>query len=114
MSVDRYLHNPSHSPELFDLFAVIVHIGTSIVLDWRNMFVSRILKLLCTCHLYVAVLNYVSIAGALDAGHYICFVRKSDDWFRCDDAMITRVSVRDVLACQAYVLFEWLIIAERK
>lgn len=42
----------------------------------------------------------------MDSGHYLCYVRRqNDDWYRCDDHIITRSSVEEVRNCQAYLLF---------
>ncbi|RXG62009.1 Ubiquitin carboxyl-terminal hydrolase 22 [Armadillidium vulgare] len=50
-----------------------------------------------------AVVNHV---GSLDAGHYTAFVRQHrDQWYKCDDHIITRASVQDVLQSEGYLLF---------
>ena len=42
-----------------------------------------------------AVVNHV---GSLDAGHYTAFVRQHrDQWYKCDDHLITRATIKDVL-----------------
>lgn len=42
-----------------------------------------------------AVVNHL---GSLDAGHYTAYVRQMQGcWFKCDDHMITRASLREVL-----------------
>ena len=42
-----------------------------------------------------AVVNH---HGTIETGHYTCFVRQHrDQWFKCDDALITKSSVQDVL-----------------
>lgn len=42
-----------------------------------------------------AVVNHV---GNLDAGHYTAYVRQHrDQWYKCDDHMITRATIQDVL-----------------
>ncbi|XP_038971899.1 ubiquitin C-terminal hydrolase 22-like [Phoenix dactylifera] len=43
--------------------------------------------------------------GRLEAGHYITYLRPSNQWYRCDDAWITHVSENIVRASQAYMLF---------
>ncbi|KNC48743.1 ubiquitin carboxyl-terminal hydrolase [Thecamonas trahens ATCC 50062] len=55
--------------------------------------------------------------GSIDAGHYIAYVRvpaptvgaaavpASQLWFRCDDAVVTLATVKEVLASEAYLLF---------
>jgi len=42
-----------------------------------------------------AVINHL---GSLDAGHYTAFVRQQNNhWFKCDDHLITRANLKDVL-----------------
>lgn len=36
----------------------------------------------------------------MGGGHYTCFVRHSNMWFQCDDAWITKASLRQVLKSQ--------------
>jgi ubiquitin carboxyl-terminal hydrolase 22/27/51 len=43
--------------------------------------------------------------GAIDNGHYVCFVRKDRSWFRCDDTAVTPVALETVLQHQGYLLF---------
>lgn len=40
-----------------------------------------------------------------DRGHYVCFIRAHDNWWRCDDEAVTREDERSVLACCAYLCF---------
>jgi ubiquitin carboxyl-terminal hydrolase 22/27/51 len=35
--------------------------------------------------------------GRMDSGHYIAYVRQRNQWYKCDDATITKVSLRTVL-----------------
>ncbi|XP_072044155.1 ubiquitin carboxyl-terminal hydrolase 22-like [Amphiura filiformis] len=50
-----------------------------------------------------AVVNHL---GTLEAGHYTCFIRQhKNQWFKCDDATITKASVHDVLHSEGYLLF---------
>ncbi|XP_041473865.1 ubiquitin carboxyl-terminal hydrolase 22-like [Lytechinus variegatus] len=50
-----------------------------------------------------AVVNH---HGSLEAGHYTCYVRQhQDQWFKCDDALITKATVHDVLQSEGYLLF---------
>uniref|UniRef100_A0A8C4Q309 Ubiquitin carboxyl-terminal hydrolase n=1 Tax=Eptatretus burgeri TaxID=7764 RepID=A0A8C4Q309_EPTBU len=49
-----------------------------------------------------AVVNH---QGTLESGHYTSFIRQhKDQWFKCDDAIITHASVRDVLDSEGYIL----------
>ena len=42
-----------------------------------------------------AVVNH---QGTLESGHYTSFIRQhKDQWFKCDDAIITKASIADVL-----------------
>lgn len=48
-----------------------------------------------------AVVNHL---GSLDAGHYTAYVRQmKGSWFKCDDHMITRASLREVLESEGLV-----------
>ena len=43
--------------------------------------------------------------GKMDAGHYLCFCRRDDQWFRFDDSKVTLADEKQVLAADAYLLF---------
>ncbi|CAA6672615.1 unnamed protein product [Spirodela intermedia] len=45
------------------------------------------------------------LSGKLNAGHYVTYLRLSDQWYKCDDAWITHVTENIVRAAQAYMLF---------
>ncbi|MEJ1281195.1 ubiquitin specific peptidase 22 [Cricetulus griseus] len=50
-----------------------------------------------------AVVNH---QGTLESGHYTSFIRHHrDQWFKCDDAVITKASIKDVLDSEGYLLF---------
>ncbi|XP_051523245.1 ubiquitin carboxyl-terminal hydrolase 22 isoform X1 [Myxocyprinus asiaticus] len=50
-----------------------------------------------------AVVNH---QGTLESGHYTTFIRQhKDQWFKCDDAIITKASIKDVLDSEGYLLF---------
>jgi len=49
-----------------------------------------------------AVVNHM---GNLDNGHYICYVKHCSEWYKCDDHLISRVSLSSVKASNAYLLF---------
>jgi hypothetical protein len=38
------------------------------------------------------------------SGHYLAFVKKEGDWFKCNDSVVTKVDVETVLNQQAYIL----------
>jgi ubiquitin carboxyl-terminal hydrolase 22/27/51 len=42
-----------------------------------------------------AVINHV---GSLEAGHYTAYIRQQrNNWFKCDDHIITKANIKDVL-----------------
>ncbi|CAI0388847.1 unnamed protein product [Linum tenue] len=47
----------------------------------------------------------VTHSGKLDAGHYVTYLRLSNQWYKCDDAWITRVNENVVRAAQGYMMF---------
>lgn len=50
-----------------------------------------------------AVVNH---SGTIETGHYTAFVRQHRDrWFKCDDHLITKASMQDVLDSEGYLLF---------
>uniref|UniRef100_A0A0N8D386 Ubiquitin carboxyl-terminal hydrolase n=2 Tax=Daphnia magna TaxID=35525 RepID=A0A0N8D386_9CRUS len=49
-----------------------------------------------------AVINHV---GTIEAGHYTAYIRQHrDHWFKCDDHLITKADIRDVLQSEGYHL----------
>ncbi|XP_031571953.1 ubiquitin carboxyl-terminal hydrolase 22-like [Actinia tenebrosa] len=53
-------------------------------------------------YLLFAVVNH---SGTLEVGHYTAFIRQQHEWFKCDDAWITKASIDDVLQSEGYLLF---------
>ncbi|XP_011634474.1 ubiquitin carboxyl-terminal hydrolase 22 [Pogonomyrmex barbatus] len=50
-----------------------------------------------------AVINH---EGSLETGHYTAFIRQQrDQWFKCNDHLITRARLKDVLTSEGYLLF---------
>lgn len=50
-----------------------------------------------------AVVNH---SGTIETGHYTVYIRQCrDQWFKCDDHLITRASVQEVLQSEGYLLF---------
>ena len=43
--------------------------------------------------------------GKMDAGHYLCYCRRDDQWFKFDDSKVTLADERHVLEADAYLLF---------
>lgn len=53
---------------------------------------------------YTLVAVLVHRGRSCDCGHYFAYVRKGKDWYLCNDAVVTKVDVSEVLKSQAYVL----------
>ncbi|XP_027071372.1 ubiquitin C-terminal hydrolase 22-like isoform X1 [Coffea arabica] len=47
----------------------------------------------------------ITHSGKLDAGHYVTYLRLSNQWYKCDDAWITQVNDNIVRAAQGYMIF---------
>ncbi|KAI4335659.1 hypothetical protein L6164_014288 [Bauhinia variegata] len=47
----------------------------------------------------------VTHTGKLDAGHYVTYLRLSNQWYKCDDAWVTQVDENIVRASQGYMMF---------
>lgn len=47
----------------------------------------------------------ITHSGKLDAGHYVTYLRLSNQWYKCDDAWITRVNDDIVRNAQGYMMF---------
>ena len=78
--------------ELYDLFAMVEHKG--------NMET-------------VCVEQSTKSMNDLLQGHYISFVRRQGEWFKCDDSWVSSVSEQDVKDAQGYALLAvsiWLLI----
>lgn len=55
----------------------------------------------CFRYSLFAVVNH---QGTLESGHYTTFIRQhKDQWFKCDDAIITKASIKDVLDSEGWV-----------
>lgn len=100
--VDRYLQFP------FSL-DMAPYLSSSIL---RSRFGNRILPFdgdepeapneLCSEFELFAVVTHT---GKLDAGHYVTYLRLSNQWYKCDDAWITQVNEDIVRAAQGYMMF---------
>lgn len=51
------------------------------------------------------VLAVVAHSGNLESGHYVTYLRLREQWYKCDDAWITKVSDHVVRAAQGYLLY---------
>lgn len=50
-----------------------------------------------------AVVNH---SGTIECGHYTCFIRQhKNQWFKCDDHLITKAMPQEVLNSEGYLLF---------
>jgi len=50
-----------------------------------------------------AVVNH---HGTIESGHYTCFIRLTrEQWFKCDDHLISKASINDVMNSEGYLLF---------
>ncbi|KAG8372682.1 hypothetical protein BUALT_Bualt12G0092000 [Buddleja alternifolia] len=47
----------------------------------------------------------ITHTGKLDAGHYVTYLRLSNQWYKCDDAWVTQVNDDVVRAAQGYMIF---------
>ena len=43
--------------------------------------------------------------GKMDAGHYLCYCRHDDQWFKFNDSKVTLATEQQVLNADAYLLF---------
>ncbi|XP_017782098.1 PREDICTED: LOW QUALITY PROTEIN: ubiquitin carboxyl-terminal hydrolase nonstop [Nicrophorus vespilloides] len=51
-----------------------------------------------------AVINH--LGSSINAGHYTAYVRQQRDyWYKCDDHVITRANLKEVLDSEGYLLF---------
>lgn len=64
----------------------------------------------CLCvHLFVFFFRYslfavVNHQGTLESGHYTSYIRQhKDQWFKCDDAIITKANIKDMLDSEGCV-----------
>ena len=51
------------------------------------------------------VFAVVSHMGQMDSGHYVTYLRLKDQWYKCDDAWITKVNEGVVKASQGYMFY---------
>eukprot|EP00127_Corallochytrium_limacisporum_P005956 Clim_evm33s215 gene=Clim_evmTU33s215 len=51
------------------------------------------------------LMGVVNHHGVIDRGHYTNYIRRDQDWYRCDDAYIYRATADEVLRSEGYLLF---------
>ncbi|KAK1550841.1 hypothetical protein Q3G72_025739 [Acer saccharum] len=100
--VDRYLHFP------FSL-DMAPYLSSSIL---RSRFGNRIFPFdgdepdtLDDLSSEFELFAVVTHTGKLDAGHYVTYLRLSNQWYKCDDAWISQVNENVVRAAQGYMMF---------
>nr|CAD1823153.1 unnamed protein product [Ananas comosus var. bracteatus] len=47
----------------------------------------------------------VAHSGRLESGHYVTYIRFGEEWYKCDDAWVTRVTEGVVRASQGYLIY---------
>lgn len=52
-----------------------------------------------------AIVVHLDWGGSTSSGHYIAYVRRGNAWYACDDEVVQRVHVSQVLATAPYLLF---------
>ena len=56
----------------------------------------------CFRYSLFAVVNH---SGTIESGHYTCFIRQhKNQWFKCDDHLITKASPQEVLNSEGWVV----------
>lgn len=51
------------------------------------------------------VFAVVTHSGTLESGHYVTYLRLTNQWYKCDDAWVTEVDEGTVRASQCYMMF---------
>src|SRR6218665_1316026 len=73
---------------------------TNLGLDRRKHYacIRLLRKKRCLFVCRYSLYSVVNHRGTADSGHYTCFIRQhKDHWFRCEDNLITKASIQDVL-----------------
>lgn len=89
----------------FNSFGEVTRIGKKVDFPLRieiGDFMSRVNKARPPPYELVAVL--VHQGQSCEHGHYIAFVKKNGEWYKCNDSQVTQVDVSIVLSQQAYIL----------
>ncbi|XP_067671199.1 ubiquitin carboxyl-terminal hydrolase 22-like isoform X1 [Haliotis asinina] len=59
-----------------------------------------------SCENKYSLFSVVNHSGTIETGHYTCYIRlHKDQWFKCEDHMITKASPEEVLNSEGYLLF---------
>ncbi|KAL3877687.1 hypothetical protein ACJMK2_035354 [Sinanodonta woodiana] len=59
-----------------------------------------------SCENKYSLFAVVNHSGTIECGHYTCYVRQhKDQWFKCDDHLITKAMPQEVLNSEGYLLF---------
>lgn len=73
--------------------------------DQATLLPDNIASLLSSENKY-SLYSVVNHRGTADSGHYTCFIRQhKDHWYRCEDHLITKANISDVLHSEGYLLF---------
>jgi len=100
--VDRYLQFPFSLDMAPYLSSSILRsrFGNRVFsIEWENQDASD--ELSSEFELFAVITH----SGKLNAGHYVTYLRLSNQWYKCDDAWITRVSESNVRGAQGYMMF---------
>lgn len=58
--------------------------------------------------------SFIQHTGTADAGHYVAFVKKDDQWYRCDDSNVTSITHEEVLsAAREGTLFKYTLSSDK-
>ncbi|GAB1602415.1 ubiquitin carboxyl-terminal hydrolase 22-like [Argonauta hians] len=72
---------------------------------YRNQVVQESAKSL-SCDNKYSLFAVVNHSGTIETGHYTCFIRlHKNQWYKCDDHMITKATPQEVLNSEGYLLF---------
>ncbi|XP_052266295.1 ubiquitin carboxyl-terminal hydrolase 22-like isoform X1 [Dreissena polymorpha] len=59
-----------------------------------------------SCKNKYSLFSVVNHSGTIECGHYTCYIRQhKNQWFKCDDHLITRALPQEVLNSEGYLLF---------
>lgn len=102
--VDRYLQFPlflDMAPYMSSSIVRNRHGNRIFALNGEDSDVASTSDLSSEYELFAVVTH----TGKLDAGHYVSYLRLSNQWYKCDDAWVSQVSERVVRASQGYMMY---------